>query len=337
MAWPLLTRWKANRTAGRLLREGRDHYYTLELGLAEPLLRDAYEAARSGASPALLAATAEQHYYMLRRMKRYVEAVPVIEAWLTAQIRYVGVDTDEVRNVRNELTWIYGKLDRFGDAERVSRERLASARRRNRDGDRETGFALVTVGWALLNQGRADEAETVYREALALLEELDGVEHGVNGWALLGLAAIAVRSGDIDAAETELLRAVGNWDKVGRSDMAGRTRERLMDLYLDHAEFAKAAAIADSEMRQLHRRGWGSDRRRARNLEQYARALRGAGREDEARRLETRAGYLRAAIEKERTDTAESRQRLNDNREEPPGAIFEGEEDWPLATPVFIY
>src|SRR5215469_11701146 len=198
MAWPLLTRWSANRTASRLLREGRVHYYTHELGLAEPLLRDAFRAAQTGGSPPLLAAAAEQHYYVLRRMKRYVESVPVIEAWLTAQTRVLGRDSDEVRSVRNELTWMYGKLERFGDAERVTRERLASARRRHGDSRRETGFALVTLGWALLNQGRVEEAEDVYREALALLENLEGAEHGVNGWALLGLAAIAVQRGDID-------------------------------------------------------------------------------------------------------------------------------------------
>jgi hypothetical protein len=159
----------------------------------------------------------------------------------------------------------------------------------------------------------------------------------VNGWALLGLAAIAVQRGDVGTAESELLRAYDNWDRVGRADMAGRTRGKLMDLYLEHAELAKAAEIADAEMRRLHRRGWGDDRQRARTLERNARALRGVGREDEARRLEARAEYLRGAIEKERAETMESRQRFMANRDEPPGAIFDGEDEWPLATPVFIF
>jgi hypothetical protein len=165
MAWSPLRRWNANRTAGRLLREGRVHYYTHELGLAEPLVRDAFRAAETGASPATLAGAAELHYYVLRRMRRFVEAVPVIEAWLAAQVRLTGEDGDEVRSVRNELTWIYGRMERFADAERVSRERLASARRRHGDTERETGFALVTLGWALLNQAQVEEAESVYREA----------------------------------------------------------------------------------------------------------------------------------------------------------------------------
>jgi tetratricopeptide (TPR) repeat protein len=337
MPWSPLARLGAGRKAHRLLGEGRKRYAQLELADAEPLLRDALKAARESGSPTLVADAAKDYYYLLRRTKRYVDALPVLEAWLAATIRASGRDSDRARLVRNELTWLDGKLERFDAAEEVTRERLASARRRHGDRHNETGFALVTLGWALLNQGRVEEADAVYHEALGLLEKVAGQEHGATGWALLGLAAIAVARSDVGAAEAELQRAFDNWDRVGRLDMALRTREQLLDLFLANGQGEKAAALADDDLRRVNRQGWGSDSRRARNLDRNATALRAVGRVDEAKRLETRAQYLRAAIEDDRAAVAAARQRDQARRDEPPGTLFEGEEDWPLATPVFIF
>lgn len=337
MGWSPLARLGASRKAHRLLGEGRKHYDELDLGAAEPLLRDALKAAEQSGSSPLVADAAKDYYYLLRRTRRHEEAVPVLEAQLAATVRASGRDSDRVRLVRNELTWLYGTLERFDAAEEVTRQRLASARHSHGDDSRETGFALVTLGWALLNQDRVDDAGAVYREALALLEKVAGQEHGVTGWALLGLAAIAVKRPDIATAESELHRAFDNWDRVGRLDMALWTREKLMDLYLENGRAEQAAALADDDLRKVNRLGWGSDRLRARNLDRYAAALHGVGRDDEARRLETRARYLRAAIEDDRAAVAAARQRDQARRDESPGVLFEGDEEWPLATPVFIF
>jgi len=125
-----------------------------------------------------------------------------------------------------------------------------------------------------------------------------------------------------------------------RSISAARSRQSERNAgrqVLENGRAEQAAALADDDLRKVNRLGWGSDRRRARNLDRYAAALHGVGRDDEARRLETRAQYLRAAIEDDRAAVAAARQRDQARRDEPPGVLFEGEEEWPLATPVFIF
>jgi tetratricopeptide (TPR) repeat protein len=333
-AWSPLARIGAGLRAYSRLREGRGLYFELKLGDAEPVLRDAFSLAKQAGSSRLIAEAARDYYYLLRRTKRYVEGVVVLEERLAAQVRAEGRDSEAVLDTRNELIWLCGKLERFDQAERVTRQRLESAQRRSADKQREHGFALVTLGWALLNQARVDEAEAVYREALAVLERAAGEEDGVTGWSLLGLAAIAVRRRDISEAEAQLKRAFANWDRVGRADMAARSREKLMDLYLEHGDFPKAVELADAEMQQVNRLGL-NNRRRLRNLERHVAALEGAGRLGEAARLTTRATYLRQAVERDRAELAMVRQRENAQRDEEPGPMFEGEEEWPLATPVF--
>jgi tetratricopeptide (TPR) repeat protein len=328
--------FQANRRAHRLIQEGRKHYYDLELASAETVLRDACAAARESDSATLICNSAEAYYYVLRRTKRFVEAVPVLQEHLDAQIRLLGRDHDEVRITRGELTWLLGKLDRFAEAEEVTLQRLASAQRVHSKQAKDTGFALVTLGWTLLNQGRLDEAAAAYDEAMTELTPA-AFRRSTPGWALLGLAAIAVQRGDIDAAATHLQRAFDGWQSVGRTDMAARTRGKLMDVYLQQGMFDRAAEVASLVMNRVQYKGWGSERARLRDLERCAAALAGVGRVDEAKRLSTRAGYLRRAVEEEEAQKSAARERELAGRKEPRGPAFTGDEDeWALASPVFL-
>jgi tetratricopeptide (TPR) repeat protein len=74
----------------------------------------------------------------------------------------------------------------------------------------QKGYALTTLGHALLGLGRPVEAADAYRQALALRRELD--QHHLAPEPLGGLARVALAQGDLPQAQAhvnEILRYLG--------------------------------------------------------------------------------------------------------------------------------
>jgi len=324
----------AGRRSASLFRAGLARYLELDLTGSEALFRDALGAAREAGSEPLVAKAGEHLYAVLRRRRRFDEAVPVLEAVVAAHRRRGGPGSDDTSAWRNELIRLLGALGRDPEAEAACRERVEAARHRFGTASRQAGLALVTLGWCLRQQRRWDEARAVYEEALGVLQAALALEDPATGWALAGLAVIDTRLGELEQAEARLRRAHANWDRVGRFEMAAATLEQLMDLYVVAERDAEALALVESRAARAQRlsRQMAEDReRQLRNEERHAFLLQVAGRPGEAARYETRAAILRQELEvnPRSTDGASW-------GEDPAGPVFDTEPvlDWLAAGPV---
>ncbi len=324
----------AGRRSATLFRRGLAKYLELDLAGSEVLFRDALAAAQEAGSDPLLAKAGEHLYAVLRRRRRFDEAVPVLGAVVAAHRRRGGAESDATSAWRNELIRLLGALGRDPEAEAACRERLEAVRHRFGKASRETGLALVTLGWCLRQQRRWDDARAAYESGLAVLQAALAPDDPDTGWALAGLAVIDTRLGELAEAESRLRRAHANWDRVGRFEMAAATLEQLMDLYVVAERDADALALVESRAARAQRlsRLMAEDReRQLRNVERHAFLLQMAGRPAEASRFETRAAVLRRELE--------ANPRSADGAswgEDPAGPVFDTEPvlDWLAAGPV---
>src|SRR5438067_2430529 len=120
----------AGRRSAALFRQGLAKYLELDLANSEVVFRDALAAARVAGSDPLLAKAGEHLYAVLRRRRRFDEAVPVLEAVVAAHRRRGGTESDATSSWRNELIRLLGALGRDPEAEAACRERLEAARHR---------------------------------------------------------------------------------------------------------------------------------------------------------------------------------------------------------------
>ena len=98
-----------------------------------------------------------------------------IEVWLRWAERLIvqaGPDADpdsQVRILQGRLI-IANRAGDYADATRIARTILESLERRFGPGAPQTAFGLTSLAWALGWQDRFDEAEALYRRALAMME-----------------------------------------------------------------------------------------------------------------------------------------------------------------------
>ena len=214
------------RKARSLLRAGLDRCLAFDLVGAEELFAQAVRTSRQAGSTATIVDADEHLYLVLRRRRRHVEAVPVLEELATGHSRLGGPGGDAASAWRNELIATLGTLDRFAEAEPLCRAAVELAAARHGTASRQAAYARVTQAWCLRHLNRWSEAAGVSRQALADLEAGSGAEAPVTGWALVGLASALLHLGEPEAAEECLLRAHGNWDRVGESALADATLSR---------------------------------------------------------------------------------------------------------------
>jgi tetratricopeptide (TPR) repeat protein len=314
------------RRAERALLEGRRHVGERDLAGAERTLREALASARASGSANLVIAAGGELYQVLLRRRYHDEAVPVLQEVVRRHVEAHGPDGDRTAAWRNELILLLGQLGRYADVEQACRDRLAAATRL-RDG-RGIGSALVTLAWCMRGLGRWDEAEQLCREAVAHLDACSGGLAQAS-WALAGLAAVLQRRLRMEEAEAALVRAIDAWGAVGRGDMVSAAQEQLLDLYVAWERYPDALRLSEVRFGRVERHASAAaDReRRLRNIERHAFLLRIGGRADEASRYESRAGYLRQAIEAQ-PQSSDGGSWAAD----PSGPVFDGEPtfDWAL-------
>jgi tetratricopeptide (TPR) repeat protein len=321
----LPARLSARRRAIRLLGDGRRLLGDLDVAGAEAALTDAFRAARESDFHGPVVAAGTELYPVLLRRRRVDEAVPVARELMARHVRLSGRAGEGAAAWRNELIRRLGGLGRYAEAEALCRERLTLAREQRPPDPRAAGFATATLAWCVRGQGRWDEAERLCRDALAMLE--NGAPRGSDAWALVGLAAVLLRRLELDQAEAALRRAAVSWTSVGRVELARVAEEHLLDLYVVGERYPEALALSEQALGQSRRGAAAAEDRERdlRGLERHAFLLQMGGRAAEAIRYETRAGYLRAAIETER-------RRGDGASPDPAGPVFEGEPllDWEL-------
>ena len=253
----------------------------------------------------------------------------MIRARLAAQVRVQGRDAADTVNCRNELIRVLRRLARFDEAEALARENLETARRVREPAPEREGVALATVAWAVRRQGRLEEAERLYRDALDLLQRSAPDQAG---WALLGLAACEEAKGAVDEAERLLREARDRWDRRGNSEQVSVCLSLLLDLYIRSGRREEALALAEAQLGRAQRLGRQSardERLRLRVIERYARVFEEAGRPEQGRRFRVRADYLRKAIAEREAERAATLERTGGR-----GADPEPEDDLDPAGPV---
>jgi tetratricopeptide (TPR) repeat protein len=299
-----LGRLRMGRQAYQKYREGVRLFDSDDLGGAEPLLRESFDLALKSGDRAQIARSAEFFYYVLWCKRRYDEAAPVLELKVDCHRRLEGLDGDGTIEWRDELIWVYGRLQRYEAAETLARESVESIGRRFGTGA-YLGFALSTMAWAQRKQGRLEEAEALYRQALELIEKKRGQEDDDTGWPLVGLALIEEGRGRLDLALEHARRAWANWERVGRVNMAQLARDKVIDLYIETGAFDEALKVAQDTVLRHHRVNddeFEDPAVRLREAERVARIFAGLGRPEEARRMEVRARYIRQSIERDEAE-----------------------------------
>jgi tetratricopeptide (TPR) repeat protein len=283
----------------RLIREGKEAYLELDLTSAESRLREAYRLAIAVRSDSMICAAAENFYLVLRRRRLYDEAVPVLENLIESHQRTCRRDCDDSFAWRNELIAVLARVQKYSDAEAVAMKRVAAARRRYGFVSIQSGFAGCTAGWAVREQGRLEEAEQLYRGALAVLEEAAGPNASALGWAQCGLAATLLSSGDTSAAGELINAAHGNWWRIGNTDLADAALGMQIDQLIACERLPDALDLSNQRLNTRRNFSEAAARDTSRQLGEIVRhsfLLAATGKSDLARRYERRAEVLRLMI-----------------------------------------
>ena len=114
--------------------------------------------------------------------------------------------------------------DEYRDA--LSLELLSARLQAERVGGEDTSFTLGTLAWELKAQGKHDEAEPLYREALELTRGTLGNRHQSTLACIGNLGLLLKAKGDLAAAEPLLREAV----EVTRETLGDRHPSTLLSI-----------------------------------------------------------------------------------------------------------
>ncbi|MCG6117433.1 MAG: serine/threonine-protein kinase [Aquimonas sp.] len=177
------------------------------------------------------------------------------------------------------------------DAEHVARQALALAEARLDPNDLAVGNALNTLGLALNDRQRVDEASTVFRRALAIREEAAGIPSIEVASTLHNLGLVERRAQRLDSAETYLRRSLAIKAELYPPEHVRNlvSLEVLASVYTDRADFAAAEALL-LQLRGLRVAIHGEENARVSRLDNEL----GSTLQDQGRYVEAEAFYRRA-------------------------------------------
>jgi serine/threonine protein kinase len=177
------------------------HKEQTHLPEAEDAAREAvriYRASGTTGVPIFQAAAVLQR--VLISTQQFDEAQAVAEEAL-AQARASGAEYPDIAVILHGQADLYVQLGRFPDAEIVARKAVDMHRRLHGPNHPETGWGLRTLGRALLLQQKLPEAESAFREALAIFRRQYTVGHRTVDGTLSDLAEVFTAQGDAAAIE----------------------------------------------------------------------------------------------------------------------------------------
>ncbi len=92
-----------------------------------------------------------------------------------------GPEHPQTLTKMNNLAYLYSRLGRYQDAERLYKKVLATRERDAGTGEsRRCSITLNNLGEVFRLQGRYQLAEPLYRRALLIIEKVLGTEHSAN-------------------------------------------------------------------------------------------------------------------------------------------------------------
>jgi tetratricopeptide (TPR) repeat protein len=214
-------------------------------------------------------------------------------------------DARRAAAAETNLADVYNRVGAYGEAERALRDAVEKCRR---VGNRIfEGYALANLGYALTMQRRPDEALSVLRDALALAEQIGETRLGMSV-RLYRVRALAA----VDSAEA-LREARLVADEAERSGLDGLRVLALAAAATAALALDDASAIDLSSEAMAGRDRLGSlEEGEAELFVTHARALRAAGREEEARACIARGRARLEEVAALITDPEHRRQLLED-------------------------
>jgi non-specific serine/threonine protein kinase/serine/threonine-protein kinase len=114
---------------------------------------------------------------MLRALKRYHDAEPLLRDALARQRRLLGPDDQQTVLTEEILALVLRDTDRAAEAEPLLRHALEAKRRRFGPDDPHTLVSVNNMGGVLDALGRRDEAAAMYRAAAQSYERVAGPDH----------------------------------------------------------------------------------------------------------------------------------------------------------------
>jgi len=237
--------------------------------------------------------------------KAYRDSQAILERRLTPEhpnlaqsYLNLAVFVDQRRNDAAEAETLYGKC-------------LAIRRRTLGPSHPMVGQSLQLYGLFLLNQGRLDESQTLYEEALALFRAIDP-RHFEVGKCNNGLALIAARRGHFAAAEERLREVVALFrDVLGeKHPFVWQATSNLAEQIGAQGRLAESETLLRSSLERLEELTGRDSQETAQALCRLGETLRQAGRAGEAVPIERRALEAISKIDPDHLDAALAAARL---------------------------
>ncbi|HEY7548689.1 MAG TPA: CHAT domain-containing tetratricopeptide repeat protein [Hyphomicrobiaceae bacterium] len=147
----------------------------------------------------------------LRAAGRLKEAEAVSRDAITKATALRGADSLLVARGYYQLGWVYYRMGRFGEAEKIARHRLAILDARL--GRSDAGLTSALLGATLTGMSRLREAESHFKQALATLEQDPGPNDPRTAIALRHFGELRAREGRLTEAEQLELRALSIVEK----------------------------------------------------------------------------------------------------------------------------
>ncbi len=154
-----------------------------------------------------------------------------------------GADGSETLRAKQALASVLLNRTKNDEALGLATELVAS-RRRNDDGSAKMASSLLLLGLIEENSSRFDDAESLYREAVALYERTVGPDNPQTAEALWSLAELHAFRGRRGEAEQEFERALAVERKsVGeKNPLLASTLIDLGSLYMNERRYSEADA-----------------------------------------------------------------------------------------------
>ncbi|MBX3601333.1 MAG: serine/threonine protein kinase [Rubrivivax sp.] len=212
----------------------------------------------------------------------YDEALAQAQA-ARAETEARGADGDADRGLAllllGTVTHDLGRLE-----EQLDWTRQAEALLRRTGPAAEHGRALGDLALSLNSLRRRDEAEPVFREAIAVLRQVHGGDHDDIAWLLNNLAWTLHATGRLDEAAPVYEEALAMQQRLGIAAITrSQTQSNLAGLHLDRGDLDRAEALWRQTLAELEAVfGAGGHAAVARMQELLARVLLDRGRVHEA-------------------------------------------------------
>ncbi len=193
-----------------------------------------------------------------------------------------------------DMANVHSAAGRLDEAEGYALRAMEAA---ERSGERRNfGVLKTNLGHLRLNQGRLDGAEVLFREALALGEELLGPDNPILLPRLVNLGTVCGMTGRLDESDSYLKRALDLLEgrDISHDEVAARALSCYGTLQAQGGRIAEALGYWRRAVEIQEALGGPLSRALVKDLTNMAQAERYLGHVEEAQRIQERLGAIQA-------------------------------------------